>query len=124
VRLTHDGQVFSGPIAVSINLYNFQDDQTVLRTSLLAPNGLTSPRVQLMTSALHTCSMTVRPLSGESGTTETLPSLTSVIDIEAVARLLPFSVKLHVIGLILGMVGSGVVRGFMLASGVRKVLSK
>ena len=124
VRLTRAGQVFSGPIAVTLDLYNFQDDQTVLRTSLVSPNGLTSPRVQLVTSALHTCSMTVRPLSGESGTPETLPSLTSVIGIEAVARPLPLSVRLQAIGLMLGMVGSGGAGGFILASGVRKVLSK
>jgi hypothetical protein len=121
VRLTHGGQVFSGMIAVAIDLYNFQDDHTVLRTSLLAPNGLTSQRIQFVARALHTCSITVRPLSGGSGTPETLPSLTSVIGIEAAARSLPTSVKLQVIGLMLGMVGSGVAGGFMLASGVRKV---
>ena len=124
VRLTHEGQVFSGPIAVALNLYNLQDDHTVLRTSLLAPHGSASLRVQLVASALHTCSMTVRPLSVESDTPEALPSLTSVIGIEAVARPLPLSVRLHVIGLMLGLVGSGIVGGFMLTSGVRKVWSK
>jgi hypothetical protein len=121
VTLTHEGEVFSGAMDVAMHLYNLQDDQTVLRTSVLAPSGSTSQRVQLVESALHTCSITVRPVSEASGKPATHTSLTAVIGIDVVATPTPIPIKLRVMGLFLGVVGAGMVGGFLLSSGVRKL---
>ena len=124
VRLTDDGQVFSEVMAVALDLYNLQHGHPVLRTTLVAPQGMMSPRVQFVEPALHTCSMTVRPLHGGAGTPERLPSLTSVIGIEAVGHPLSISVRLQMIGLMLALVSVGGVGGIQLASGMRQVWSR
>ena len=118
VTLTHQGQVFADAMEVTIHLYNLKDDQTVLRTSILAPSGSTSQRFQVVESVPHTCTVTVRPVSGMS---EGAMTLTAVVGIDAVAGLLPLTVRLQVMGLVLGIVGAGAVGGFLLASGVRKL---
>jgi hypothetical protein len=102
---------------VAIHLYNLKDDQTALRTNVLVPHGRTSQRFQLVESAPHTCTITARPASGTSGAPI---SLTAVIGIDGVAAPLPISVRLRVIGLVLGIVGAGAIGGFWLANGVRK----
>jgi hypothetical protein len=124
VKLTHDGQVFSGMMAVALDLYNLQDGHPLLRTTLLTPRGMTSPRVQFVEPVLYTCSMTVRPLKEGPETPDRLPSLTSVIGIEAVARPLPLGMKLQMIGLVLALVGTGGVGGLLLASGIRQVWAR
>jgi hypothetical protein len=118
VTLTHQGQVFADAMEVAIHLYNLKGDQTVLRTSILVPNGSTSQRFQVVESVPHTCTVTARPASGVS---EGPRTLTAVVGIDAVAALIPLTVRLRVMGLVLGMVGTGVAGGFILASGVRKL---
>jgi hypothetical protein len=118
VTLTRGGQVFSGAMNVSLHLYNLKADQTVLRTSVVAPHGSTSQRLQLIASVPHTCTVIVRPVSGAS---EEPVTLTAVIGIEVTAAPTPISVKLRVMGLFVGVVGAGAAGGFLLASGVRKL---
>jgi hypothetical protein len=103
---------------VAIHLYNLKDDQTVLRTSILAPSGLTAQRFQVVESVPHTCTVTVRPVGGMS---EGAVTLTAVVGIDAVAARLPLTVRLQVMGLVLGIVGAGAVGGIILANGVRKL---
>jgi hypothetical protein len=118
VTLTHREQVFAEAMEVAIHLYNLRDDRTVLRTSVLAPNGSTSQRFQVVESVPHTCTVTARPVRGVSEGSETL---TAVVGIDAVAAPIPLTVRLRVMGLMLGMVGAGGAGGFILASGVRKL---
>ena len=118
VTLTHEGQVFAGAMDVAMHVYNLKDDQTVLRTNIVAPHGSTSQRFQLFESVPHTCTITARPASGTSGAPA---PLTAVVGIDGVAAPLPISVRLRVMGLVLGMVCAGAIGGFWLASGVRKL---
>jgi hypothetical protein len=118
VTLTHKGQVISTGMDVAIHLYNLKDDQTVLRTNIVVPHGSTSQRLQLVENVPHTVTVTARPVIAQSGTPVTL---TAVIGIDVVAAPTPISVKLRVMGLLLGVVGAGVVGGFLLSSGVRKL---
>jgi hypothetical protein len=117
VTLTHEGQVFPGPIDVAIHLYNLKDDQTVLRTNVRAPRGSISQRFQVIESVPHTCTITARAVSAVSGSPI---MLTAVIGIDVVAAPTPITVKLRVMGLVVGVVGAGMVSGFWLASGVRQ----
>jgi hypothetical protein len=121
VTLTHHGQVFAAATEVAVHLYNLKDDQTVLRTSILAPNGSTSQRFQVVEGVPHTCTVTAHPASRVS---EAPATLTAVVGIDAVAGPIPFSVRLRVMGLVLGMVGVGVAGGLILASGVRKLAGR
>jgi hypothetical protein len=118
VTLTHQGQVFADAMEVGLHLYNLRDDQTVLRTSILAPKGSTSQRFQVVESVPHTCTVTARPVSGVS---EGPVTLTAVVGIDGVAAPMPFTVRLRLMSLMLGMVGAGAAGGFFLASGVRKL---
>jgi hypothetical protein len=118
VTLTHQGREFAEAIEVELHLYNLRDDQTVLRTSILAPKGSTSQRFQVVESVPHTCTVTARPVSGVA---EGPLTLTAVVGIDGVAAPMPFTVRLRLMGLMLGMVGAGAAGGFFLASGVRKL---
>jgi hypothetical protein len=118
VTLMHEGQVFSGAMDVVMHVYNLKDDQTVLRTTVVAPQGSTSQRVQLVESAPHTCTITAHPVGGAS---DNPVMLTAVIGIDVVAASTPIAVKLRVMGLFVGVVGAGVAGGFLLANGVRKL---
>jgi hypothetical protein len=118
VTLVHKGQVISGAMEVAIHLYNLRDDQTVLRTNIVAPHGSTSQRLQLVENVSHTVTVTARPVIAESGAPVTL---TAVIGIDVVAAPTPIAVKLRVMGLLLGVVGTGMVGGFLLSSRVRKL---
>jgi hypothetical protein len=69
----------------------------------------------------HTCTVTAHPASRVS---EAPATLTAVVGIDAVAGPIPFSVRLRVMGLVLGMVGVGVAGGLILASGVRKLAGR
>jgi hypothetical protein len=117
VTLTRDGKVFSGAMDVAMHVYNLKDDQTVLRANVLAPDGSTSQRFQLVESAPHTCTVTVRPAGGESGSAVTL---TAVVGIDVGAASTPITVKLRVMGLFIGVIGAGMAAGFVVASSARK----
>ena len=118
VTLTHQGQVFAGAMDVTMHLYNLKDDQTILRTNVVAPHGSTSQRLQLVESVPHTCTVTARPAGGESGTPVTL---TAIVGIDVLPAHTSITVKLRVMGLFVGVVGAGMVGGFLLVSGVRKL---
>jgi hypothetical protein len=118
VMLRREGQVFSGVMDVAMHVYNLKDDQTVLRTKVVALHGSTSQRFQLVESVPHTCTITVHPVGGAS---DKPVMLTAVVGIDVVAAPTPITVKLRVMGLILGVVGAGVAGGFLLTSGVHKL---
>jgi hypothetical protein len=117
VTLTHQGQVFSGPMEVAMHVYNLRDDQTVLRTNIVAPHGSTSQRLQLSKSAPHTCTVTARPIRTESGAPV---ALTAVLGIDVAAAQTSITAGLRVVGLWLGVVGAGMASGFLLSGGIRQ----
>jgi hypothetical protein len=118
VTLMREGKVFPGAVEVALHVYNLKDDRTVLRTNIVAPQGSTSQRFQLVESVPHSCTVTARPVSGDAA----MPvMLTGLIGIDVADAPLKIGARLRALGLALGLVGAGLAGGFLLASGVQKL---
>jgi hypothetical protein len=108
-----DGQLFPEATEVSLNVYQLADDKPILRAHVVAPNGFSSQHLQLFDSAPHTCTVTVRPAGGDLGRKM---GLTAVLGIDVTAEPTSMGVNLRLLAISVGVLGVGMIAGFLLPS--------
>jgi len=106
-----DGQIFPDATEVSLNVYQLADDKPILRAQVVAPNGFSSQRLQLFDGAPHTCTVTARPAGGDLGSSA---GLAAVLGVDVTPRPNSSGVDLRLLTIAVGVLGVGLIAGFLL----------
>lgn len=109
VWLRKDGAVFPGLMEVSLAAVNQEHAETVLETSIRAPQGHTSQSLQLYDGAPHTITVVAHPVGAEA--TDVAP-LTAVLSLDVVAVHPPLAVQIRMMVILLGVLVVGMIVGF------------
>ncbi len=117
VTLRKDGEVSTGPTAVSLVVVHQEEGHTVFETHLVASKGQSTPSLQLYDGAPHTLTVTARPAAAAW---RDVQPLTASIETEVIALHPPTPVKVRMMTLLLGVLVLGMCAGFFVPQRTRE----
>jgi hypothetical protein len=111
VALRKDGEVFAGPMALTLIAVHQEEGHTVFETHLRTPQGQSTPAVQFYDGAPHTLTVSARPAADEW---QHIPLLTANLPLEVIALHPPTGVKVRMMAMLLIVLVLGMLVGFFL----------
>jgi hypothetical protein len=109
--LRKEGVVLAEATEMSLNVYQLAHDKPILRANILAPNGSTSQRLQLFDGAPHSCTVTARPAGGAFARSV---ALAAVLGVDVSPHPPSMTAKIRLLAIAVGVLGGGMVAGFLL----------
>ena len=109
IVLTKDGEVFAEETELAVDLHHIEDDKSIFKTTILAPKGETSQRLQFFDGAPHRVMITAHPANRDRAAE---PPLQAVFDMGVNGIHPPMAIKLRTLTLFIGVLTIGMVVGW------------
>ena len=117
IRLTKDGEVLSEETELTVTLHHIEDGKPVFKTTILAPKGETSQRLQFFDGAPHRVVIAARAASRQGADA---PALQAEFDMEVNGIHPPMAVKVRTMALLIGVLIVGMTAGWFCPLGSKE----